>query len=316
MRFGSGDFVYELCEDWGRELLGFADEEFNVKKVSDIGIDAEGRVFLLNRSSRPVIIADQDGNYITHWEIPDLGRPHEICFDKQGFVYITDDESHTVSKLDPDGKLVLRLGTPGVCSDTGYEWREYRTVKRSAGPFNRPTGVSIADNGDIFVSDGYGNARVHRFSADGELLHSWGDPGFHPGQFYIPHGILVDGDVVYVADRENGRIQLFDFDGAFKEEWKKLHRPSVIKLGPDGLLYVCECKHNDHFEDAAPSRFCVMTKRGEVLARIDSPWSMQPYSKYHGAHGMAVDAQGDVYIGEVGDPLDGYLCVKKYRRVR
>ncbi len=315
MQFRSGDFTFELCEDWGKELLSFQDE-YAVKKVSDVGIGQDGRVYLLNRSSRPIIICDADGNYLDHWEIPDLGRPHEICFDKDGFVYITDDEKHVVYKLDAEGNEVMRLGTPGVCSDTGYEWRDYRTVKRSAGPFNRPTGVSVTDEGDIFISDGYGNARIHRFNAQGELQYSWGEPGFRSGQFFIPHGILVDGDKVYVCDRENGRIQIFDFDGRFITEWTKLHRPSVIKKGPDGLFYVCECKHNDHFEDDAPSRFCIMNGEGEVLARFDSQYTMQPYAKYHGAHGMAVDTDGNVYIGEVGNPLDGYLCVKKYMRVR
>lgn len=315
MQFISGQFTYEYCEGWGKQLFDFEDE-YRVKKVSDIGIDRDGRVFLLNRSSRPIIIADADGNYISHWNLPEIGRPHEICFDRQGFVYITDDEKHVVYKLDPDGREVMRLGTYGVSSDTGYEWKEYRTIKRAAGPFNRPTGVSVAENGDIYVSDGYGNARVHRFSAEGKLLQSWGEPGFHPGQFYIPHGILVDGDTVYVCDRENGRVQLFDLEGRYKTSWTRLHRPSVIKAGPDGLLYICECKHNDHFEELAPSRFCIMSRDGEVLGRIDSPYTMQPYKKYHGAHGMAVDARGDIYVGEVGDPLDGHLCVRKYRRIR
>ena len=315
MLIESNGFAYEYCEGWGQNLLSYQDE-YKVKKVSDIGIDDRGRVFLLVRSSRSVIVADSEGNLIKYWDIPGKGRTHEICFDRKGFVYITDDEKHVVYKLDADGNLVMTLGTPGVCSDTGYEWREYRTVKRSAGPFNRPTGVSVAENGDIFISDGYGNARVHHFSPDGRLIKSWGEPGFHPGQFYIPHGILVKGDTVYVCDRENGRIQLFDFDGNFKTAWTKLHRPSVIKLGPDGLFYVCECKHNDHFDDCRPSRFCILSPEGEVLARLDSPYNMQPYAKYHGAHGLGVDKDGNVYIGEVGDPLDGYLCIKKYRRVR
>ena len=315
MRFENNGFAFELCEGWGREAMSFPDE-YSVKKVSDVGIDRNGRVFLLNRSNRPIIICDSDGNALTYWTIPDMGRPHEISFDRDGNVYITDDEKHVIYKFDENGKLLMRLGTPGVFSDTGYVWKEYRTIKHSAGPFNRPTGVSVADDGRIYISDGYGNARIHIFSPDGELLKSWGEPGNGKGEFYIPHGILVSGDTVYVADRENGRIQLFDLEGNYKTEWKKLHRPSVIKKGPDGLLYICECKHNDVFGDPAPSRFCIMTEDGEVVARFDSPNSQQPYAPYHSAHGLGVDVDGNVYIGEVGAPTDGYLCIKKYMRIR
>lgn len=315
MQFGEGKFVYQNCENWGSRLFSFQDE-FRVKKVSDIGVDTQGRIFLLNRSSRPIIISDANGNYIAHWEIPGLGRPHEICFDTQGYIYITDDEMHVVYKLDQNGKVVMKLGKQGVPSDTGYEQKDYRTIKQAAGPFNRPTGVSVADDGRIYISDGYGNARVHVFDPNGTHLKSWGEPGFQPGQFFLPHGILVNEGTVYVADRENGRVQLFDLDGNFKTEWRKIYRPSVLKLGPEGLIYICECKHDEDFTDPAPSRFCIMTKEGELVARLDTPNNMQPFVQYHGAHGMAVDEDGNVYVGEVGDPIDNYLCVKKYLRIR
>lgn len=316
MRFGSGEYVYEYCEGWGQTLSEFEDDKFGLKKVSDVGFGPDGRVYLLTRSrTRPIIIADTEGNYITHWEFPEMGRPHNIAFDKYGFVYITDDEKHVVYKVDSNGNIVMCIGTPGVCSDTGYEWKDYRTIKRAAGPFNRPTGVSIAGNGDIYVADGYGNARVHRFSAEGELLASWGEPGMHPGQFFLPHGIMVHNDIVYVADRENSRIQLFDLKGNFLNEWKQLHRPSLLKIGPDGLAYICEIKRNDQFGDFSPSRFCIMTLDGELVARIDSSSSAQPFVHYHAAHGLAVDNEGSVYIGEVGSPIEGHLGIKKYRRV-
>ena len=132
---------------------------------------------------------------------------------------MADDVGQTVKKFSPDGRLLLTLGTPDKPSDTGYDAtppHPLRLVKWSAGPFAYPTNVAVGPTGDIFVSDGYGNARVHKFDPDGRHLQSWGDPGNGPGQFWVPHGIAVDRQgTVYVADRENSRVQLFTSNGQY-----------------------------------------------------------------------------------------------------
>ena len=104
-------------------------------------------------------------------------------------VYCADDGDHTVRKFSSDGTLLLTIGTAGVASDSGYDGKSTASIQRGAPPFNRPTNVAVAPSGDLYVSDGYGNARVHRFSADGKLIQSWGEPGLAPGQFNLPHGI-------------------------------------------------------------------------------------------------------------------------------
>ena len=122
----------------------------------------------------------------------------------------------------PEGRLLLTLGVSGRPSDTGATSPDYRTVQRGGPPFNYPTNVALSPEGDIYVSDGYGNARIHRFSPDGRLLHSWGQPGAGPGQFNVPHGIAIDRQgIVLVADRENSRIQRFTPDGEFIDEWTR-----------------------------------------------------------------------------------------------
>src|SRR6185369_3048668 len=119
-----------------------------------------------------------------------------------------------------EGKLLLTLGTSGKPSDTGIDGIDYRTIKRVGAPFHRPTNIALAADGSIYASDGYGNARVHKFAADGKLLFSWGEPGSGPGQFHVPHGIAVDPNgTVFVADRENSRIQLFTSEGKFLYAW-------------------------------------------------------------------------------------------------
>ena len=134
------------------------------------------------------------------------------------------------------------------------------------------------------MSDGYRNARVHRFTADGELKQSWGQPGkAAPGEFHLPHSLLVDGDgTVFVCDRENHRIQVFDADGEFQTIWTDIQRPMDISEGPDGNLYVSEGNRDD-----SPSRFSVLDKQGNVLSRFPA----------RGGHGSWVDAHGDIYVG-------------------
>ena len=313
--FTSGDFSFEYVENWGLELSDYEDSEWGTRKVADVGIDAEDNVYLLTRSCRPIIKASPEGHYLMHWEGKYFSRPHSISFNEKHEIYIVDDDGETVQRFDREGNLLMQIGERGVASSTGVVKKDYRTVKQAAGPFHFPTGVSEAPNGELYVSDGYGNARVHRFTHHGKLIQSWGTPGILPGQFFLPHGILATEDRVYVCDRENNRIQLFDRDGKFIEEWKNIMRPSTIRIGPEGLLYVCECKRCDIF-DAAPSTLSIMDLKGNVLCRIDNRHGALPFAQYHAAHGLAVDSKGDVYIGEVGNPPKGHLGVKKYRRIR
>ena len=216
-------------------------EDWTHLDVADVAIDAQDRVFVFGRRQNRVIIYAPDGSFIDSWESEHFTNPHALTIGPDGSVYTVDDGEHTLRKWTPEGELLMTLGTPGQPSDTGSE-KSADTITHVGPPFNRPTKAWVFRDGRIYVTDGYGNARVHRFSADGELELSWGAPGEGPGEFVIPHSIAASPDEtrIYVADRENNRIQVFDPDGVYIEEFAGLARPCGLTVGPDGNLYVGE----------------------------------------------------------------------------
>ena len=134
-------------------------------------------------------------------------------------------------KCTPEGKVLMTIGTPGVPTDTGYVPNDFLSVKFGGAPFHRPTNVALAPDGGIYVADGYGNARVHRFSSEGVLQFSWGEPGSGPGQFRLVHGIIVGTDgTVYVGDRMNSRIQAFSPKGEFITQWNDVYQPDDLLI--------------------------------------------------------------------------------------
>ena len=204
-------------------------------------------MYLHTRHADRVIVYDSEGNFLSAWGDGVFGNAHGITIGPDDSVYCTDNRDHVVRKFTPDGQLLLTLGRPGVKSDTGYDTtgkpavHHNETVVRAAGPFNSCTNMAIGPNGDLYVADGYGNARVHRFSPDGTLKQSWGEVGTAPGQFHLPHGIWCDPDGrVLVCDRENDRVQVFSPDGEYLEQWTDVVRPCAVTVGQDGLVYVAE----------------------------------------------------------------------------
>ena len=205
---------YELHQDWGR-----LPEGWTYGTVSAIASDSQDNVYVYQRKDPPVVVFDSEGNYLNSWGIGAITLPHGFCI-VDDIVYLTDREDSVCLKYTLDGKPLMVLGDRGVHSDTGCEELQ-ALVPRAAGPFNFPSEMYPAPWGDLYVSDGYRNARVHRFSKDGELISSWGQPGKGgPGEFHLPHSILVDElGLVYVCDRENSRIQVFDREGEFQNMW-------------------------------------------------------------------------------------------------
>jgi sugar lactone lactonase YvrE len=284
-------YKYQVLDQWAKRPRGavFVD-------VVGMAIDKQDRVYVLNRGPRPVMVFDRDGNFQQSFGEGLFTRVHAMHIDVQGNLFCADDDGHTVTKFSPDGKVLLTLGKKGQASDSGYLNRDYRTVKRGAPPFNRPTDMATAPNGDIYVSDGYGNARIHRFSADGRLIQSWGEPGSAPGQFQIPHGIAIDRrNRILLADRENNRIQLFTLEGELIEIWRGLHRPNSIRIGPDNIVYVAELMHRVSFWDLDGN---VLATWGDEGIGLDAGQFVAP-------HGVAVDSKGDIYVGEVCETSSG-----------
>jgi sugar lactone lactonase YvrE len=310
MPFGTGKYRYELVDGWAKYPQGD-----KMLDAVDIAIDAQDRVYVLTRGNHPVMIFDREGNLLSTWGEGLFRHAHGICFDRDGSVFCTDDENHTVRKFTPEGKLLLTLGTEDKPSDTGYVrtfdlYASISTITRGGGPFNRPTGVAIASTGEILVSDGYGNARVHRFSPDGEWLHSWGGPGADIGQFRLPHNIWIDKqDRVWVPDRENSRIQIFDTGGKFLSQWNQLIRPTDLCMDAEDRVYICDLAE----------RVNVYTIEGELLSQWSAEGLNREQALFIAPHAVAVDSRGDLYVGEVawtGFGIDrGPRAIQKFARI-
>jgi hypothetical protein len=275
--------------------------------VVGVDVDSRDRVFVFTRAQPRVIVYAPDGTFLESWgEGFFTERTHGITIAPDDTVYCVDEGAQVVYHFSSKGELLQTIGTVGVASDTGYDGRTLESI-RGGGPFNRPTNVAIGPNGDLYVTDGYGNARVHRFSKDGKLIQSWGESGTGPGQFYLVHGICIDSESrVLVADRENDRIQIFDLDGGYREEWTDVQRPTNVCAGSDGLFYVSELwrpvGHKSFTSGVTevdlPGRVSVLDRTGVVVARWGGPDRCEP-GNFVAPHDISVGSRGDLYVAEV-----------------
>ncbi len=294
---------FKVIEGWEKLPKGYTH-----KDVDGVAVDSKDCVYLMTRQDSRIIVYDREGNFLRSWgEGVFTPRSHGVAIGPDGSVYTVDDGDHTVRKFTPEGKQLMMIGTPGQKSDTGYDGKTPATVLRSGPPFNRPTDVAVAPNGELYVSDGYGNARVHRFTAEGKLIQSWGDPGSGPGQFRTVHGIGISPDGrIFVADRENDRIQIFSLEGQLLEIWPHVQRPTDIAFGRDGLVYVSELwwrvgqtsfTHGPIKYDL-PGRVSILDLKGNVINRWGSADRAAP-GEFVAPHALCLDSRGDLYVGEV-----------------
>ncbi len=296
---------YDVAEGWGQLPEGWEYDD-----VTGLGTDSEDRVYVFTRSAHPVIVYDRDGRFLGSWGEGIINRAHGLTVTADDMIWLTDEGDHTVRKYTRDGKLLQTLGTPGQPSDSGYSGPSgpgcLLKIRRGGGPFHRPTKVAVAPSGDLYITDGYGNAEVHRFSAAGVLLQSWGGPGEGPGQFNLPHGLFVHPDGrVFVCDRENNRIQIFSPTGEFLAAWTDTLRPAGAAFH-NGLVYVGELYAakgevdmvGRTMAETRPSQVTVRDLTGRVLARWGGP---DPFAagSFTSAHELCVDSHGDLYVGEI-----------------
>jgi len=275
-QIGTGQYTYELIRDFFKPPAG---QSFGL--ISRVAADAQDRIYVFQRKDPPVVVFDREGKYLGAWGSGEVTDPHglKIVGDT---IYTTDRIDSVAKSFTLDGKPLLELGTRGVHSDTGCEGAPY-LAERAAGPFNHPTKMMAHPNGDIYITDGYRNARVHHFTRDGRLVKSWGGPGHGEGQFHLPHSIAFDDDgKLYVADRANKRIQIFSPDGDFLGQWTGMGGPNDITRGKDGNFYIAEQEDGGN-----PAYVCVRDAQGAVLARMES----------RHVHGVGVDSRGDIYAG-------------------
>lgn len=305
------DVRYELVADWAQWPPGKSCAE-----VTDLKVDSLDYLHVLGRKPHAIYVFDPEGVFIRSWGERLFIKPHGLFIDPEDNLYVVDTGAHAVYKFDTHGNKLLTLGTPGAPSDTGLV-PDRSPVSHGGPPFHFPTHLIVLDSGEIWVTDGYGNARVHRFAADGSLLESWGGPGAAGGEFNLPHGLARDSaNRLYVSDRENSRVQIFSPEGEFLEAWGFVNRPNNILIDADDRVFISECgfytnltfpAHFNYITEPPPgndkaARVTVCTTEGEVLARIGEENTAAP-GNILAPHGLALDSRGDLYVGET--PVDG-----------
>ncbi|HEX2830579.1 MAG TPA: peptidyl-alpha-hydroxyglycine alpha-amidating lyase family protein [Burkholderiales bacterium] len=298
---GSGRHTYEVHEDWARPPEGCE------MMAASVTVDAQDRVYCFNRGKEhPIIVFDREGNYLSSWGQGLFAFPHTIRATKDGKLWLVDRDHAQMMLFTTSGELLRTIGAKGARSDTGvapddFRSDAYKAVTRGGPPFNLPTDIDVAPSGEMFVTDGYGNARVHKFAADGTHLFSWGEPGTEPGQFNLPHAVWIDRKGrLLIADRENDRVQVFDQDGRLLHVWPtKLVGPAVFYVDDDDIVYIVE--HNS-------GQVSVLTLEGERLAQWGDP-------SFKSCHGIAGDSRGDLYVVRAG-PWGRRRRVVKHVRVR
>ena len=262
--------AYEKVDGWAKLPAGM---EWG--QVISVDMAPDGHIWAFHRAEPPILQFDAAGNVIKSFGEGLFVRPHGFHIDRDGFIWATDQQGrdskgHQVFKLNQDGEVLMTLGTKGVGGE---------------GPdtFNGPTDVVIGRNGDIFVTDGHFNNRVVKFSEDGAFIKAWGSKGTGPGQFDLPHTIAIDSQGrVFVGDRSNARIQIFDQDGTFLDEWDQFGRVSGLMITSDDTIYVADYQQHE-------ALLIGNAKDGTVQERIEPVI----------AEGITIDRMGNVYAAEV-----------------
>lgn len=309
---------YTTLENWAKMPEGRT-----WGSTSAVDIDPDGRsIWVAERcganactnSDLPAVLKfDASGKLVKSFGAGMFTFPHGIHVDRRGNVWVTDaiplgggppptGKGHIVVKFSPEGKVLLTLGKAGLPGD---------------GPdtFNQPSDVITAPNGDIFVADGHGgnsNARIVKFTRDGKFIKAWGKKGSAPGEFDTPHGLAMDSrGRLFVADRNNNRIQIFDQEGKFLEEWKQFSRLSGIYIDRNDVLYGADSESNTRRNPGWKRGIRIgSAKDGKVTAFIPDPNpnpDSGPGSGTSAAEGVAADSRGNVYGAEVGP-----RALKKY----
>ena len=257
---GAGEYRYEYQPDWANLPSGMS-----LQGPSGVAVDSSDQVYVFQRQGPAVLIFNRSGQVQGVWQRRD-GVPadaHHIHVGPDDTVYLTDRDAHQVLLYDTEGRLLRSLGT--------------RDQAAMQAPFNHPADVCVAPSGELYVADGYGNSSVHRFSAAGDYISSFGSPGSGPGQFRVPHSVRVSSDGrVYVADRENHRVQVFTAEGQFVTEWTDFKCPMGVHIDAAQVVYVT---------DQIP-RISIYTLDGELLARGRT---------FEGAHQVYTDSEGSIY---------------------
>ena len=292
--YGRGDFRYNFVENWAKLPSGMT-----FKECPGVAVDSRDNVFILTRGEEPIIVLDRDGNFVRSFGKGHFSenRTHGLYIAHDDSVLCADDGIHTIQKFSADGEKLMEIGEK---NNPAPRW--------SGEPFNRPTSAAIhPGNGDIYVSDGYGNSRIHAYTGEGEYKFSWGSPGIDAGQFIRPHNIAIDSNAnVYVVDREAHRIQIFDDQGKFIEMWNNIHRPDSMVLWGEHI-YVGELNGMGGVDDAPGlgHRVSIFDLKGNLVSQFGDKNEGEGPGQFIAPHGIAVDSQGSIYVAEVSFTIRG-----------
>lgn len=243
--------------------------------VSWVATDANGLTYLLHRGDRadPVVVLDRDGRVVRSFGKGLYTTPHAIRIDPQGNVWTTDAKTSRAMKFAPEGRILMEISVGGQPADC-------------QGAFCGTTDIAFAPNDNLFIADGYRNARILEYTPEGRKLREWGEAGTGPGQFRLPHSIAIDEEgIVYVADRENGRIQRFDLTGRYLGEWPKYGRTFGLALSPGAVWLATQTRN---LPNLSPGWLMKVDRRTGNLAG---------YVEVTGVHGMAVTSDGELLVG-------------------
>lgn len=277
-----GDKAYKVVHGWPALPEGFA-----LGQVTGVDVDSQNRVWVFHRAARPVLCIDGDTGEVLSFFGDDLfENEHGLQVDADGNVWITDADTHVIEQYSPGGELMKTVGVKGAPGED-----EER--------FNKPTDLDFGPDGSIYVTDGYGNNRIVKLDSSGNFVNAWGTKGDGAGEFDTPHGIAVDEQGrVYIADRGNSRLQIFDEDGEFLSEWKseEIGRPWGVDITSDGNVLVAD---GGDLTNTAYDRngAVLLTPEGEVLERWGSYGSQD--GQFFWAHDIATGADGSVYVVDV-----------------
>ena len=266
--------------------------EVQTGEITGVAVGPDDHVWVLGLGRPPVRLYDPRGNYVRGWGADQIVQGHQIRLDPQGFVWVADCGRHCVHKFRPDGTRLLTLGTPGEPGEDPTH-------------FHEPTDMAVTADGDVFVADGYVNARVVHFRGDGTFVKAWGRRGSRPGEFSLVHAIVADGrGRLLVADRNNARVQVFDRDGHFLAQWSNVVIPWGLWVAPRDEVWVCGSSpaawKDDAFALATPPHDQVLM-RFDPDGRLVQLWSVpvgDAPAQLNWAHGIAADSHGNLYCGE------------------
>jgi len=269
------DLGYRVVSDWPR-----LPHNWRLGQVAGVAADEKERYYLYHRGNEapPLICFDREGEYLRSWGEDAYIRPHMVKCDGEDNVWLIDDNGHVLYLYSPEGELLTTLGTKGVPGEDGSH-------------FDKPTDIAFGLEGEFYVSDGYGNKRVSRFDEDLGFLGQWGSEGVREGQFVLPHAITTDDEgLVYVADRNRWRVQIFSPEGSFLRQWTHIGKPFGIVYSSDGYLYVC---------DGTNARVTKVERSGRIVGFFGAPGGSA--GQVSTAHDMAVALNGDILLAH----LDG-----------